>query len=673
MPSLRYPIAAIALTVLVSVPAHAQARLDAATEKALAGTYSSDCGSATATKLRVTADALIVEDGTRQMQATSPKSLVSFYAGNPPPGFVTALLAEVKPGLGLTFEVFRTPTGHDITLGGHPTVLTNLGKLVTAQTYHRCSGTPAAPGSGGGGGIITTVAGNAVSCGRIAEGSPAVEVPLCWPQAVAVDKVGNVYVAATRANRVYRVDPAGAIHLFAGGGPDMAVLGDGGPAIRGNLSNPFGLAIDAAGNVFISDGSYQRIRKVTPAGIISTVAGSGNPGGYTGDGGPATDAKLDQPRGVAVDAAGNIYIAANNSHRVRKVTPDGIINTLAGSGPRGGGDGGDGGPALGARLFEPFGLAVDAAGNVYIGDQGNNRVRKVAPDGTITTVAGSGQQGFSGDGGPALQASLNNPQGVAVDAAGNLYIADHVNGRVRKVAPNGIITTVAGTGLRGSTGDGGPAVSAQIGLPSGVAVDGSGNLYIVDNENGRVRKVTFAAKAAAPTAKPETALTAVFQRFLGKDFTADWQGVETLDGFTWKPLPLGALPACLPDGSCSARQASATISGRNLNIIGVGTPSLVSTMFFQNPTAPFGPEAVLTSLRDAGFTTELKRCPANGSTATGRWYRLAGLTSTKPAYLSIQTQCSGKPCELYVLSAGDTLPALAAPQAPLYTEQCPGR
>jgi len=520
MTSLRYPIAAVVLSVVASVPASAQVRLDAATQKAITGTYSPDCGSATAPRLRVTADALIVEDGTRQVQATNLSSHTSFYARNPPPGFVTALLADVRPGLGITFEVFRTPTGYDITLGGHPTVMTSLGKLVTSQTYHRCSATPTRPG-GGAGGVITTVAGNGVTCDRIVEGMPAVEAPLCWPQGVAVDKAGNVYIAATMANRVYRVDPSGALHTFIGNGPDQAVLGDGGPALRGILSQPHDVAVDAAGNVFVSDSSHGRIRKVTAAGIITTVAGSDGPGGNTGDDGPATRARLDSPRGIAVDVSGNLYVANNNSHRIRKVTPGGIISAVAGSGPMYGGDGGDGGPALGARLLAPWGLAVDAAGNLYVGDQGNNRVRKIAPDGTITTVAGSGQQGFSGDGGPALDARLNNPQGVAVDAAGNLYIADNVNGRVRKVTPNGIITTVAGTGVRGSTGDGGPAVSAQIGNPSGVAVDPSGNLYIVDNQYGRIRKVTFALTTSAPMAKPETALTDVFRRILGKDFTTD--------------------------------------------------------------------------------------------------------------------------------------------------------
>jgi sugar lactone lactonase YvrE len=226
---------------------------------------------------------------------------------------------------------------------------------------------------------------------------------------------------------------------------------------------------------------------VSTSGTITTFAGNGTQG-FSGDGGPATSAGLSYPGGVAVDAAGNLYIADTSNHRVRKVSTSGTITTVAGNGTFG--FSGDDGPATNATLSYPTEVAVDAVGNLYIADTGNLRVRKVSASGTITTVAGNGIYGFSGDGGPATNASLVIPRGVAVDAVGNLYIADYGNSRVRKVSSWGTITTVAGNGSPGFSGDGGPATSAALGYPRGVAVDAAGNLYIADTDNNRVRKVS---------------------------------------------------------------------------------------------------------------------------------------------------------------------------------------
>ncbi len=240
------------------------------------------------------------------------------------------------------------------------------------------------------------------------------------------------------------------------------------------LNQPYGVTPDSAGNLYIADDQNNRIRKVS-GGTITTVAGIGTMG-FSGDGGPATSALLYIPHGVAADSAGNLYIADTGNLRVRKVS-GGTITTVAGNGTVS--FSGDGGPATSASINIPYGVAVDSAGNLYIADTGNNRIRKVS-GGTITTVAGNGTASFSGDGGPATSASINEPWAVAVDSAGNLYIADYANNRIRKVS-GGTITTVAGNGVVGFSGDGGPATNALLGYPEGVAVDSAGNLYISDS------------------------------------------------------------------------------------------------------------------------------------------------------------------------------------------------
>jgi sugar lactone lactonase YvrE len=232
-------------------------------------------------------------------------------------------------------------------------------------------------------------------------------------------------------------------------------------------------------------------RTAATESIIRTPAGSGF-FGFSGDNGPATSARFSTPNGVAVDAKGNIYIADLFNDRIRKVDTDGIITTFAGR--FGGTFGGDGGPATEAGLFDPAGVAVDAAGNVYIADMDNFRIRKVDTSGKISTVAGNGSFGFTGDNVPATQTALSSPTAVAVDAAGNLYIADLFNSRVRKVNPQGIITTAAGTGQAGYSGDGGAATQARIEAPESLAVDPLGNLYIADSANNVVRKVDTGGK-----------------------------------------------------------------------------------------------------------------------------------------------------------------------------------
>jgi sugar lactone lactonase YvrE len=317
---------------------------------------------------------------------------------------------------------------------------------------------------------------------------PALSVSFPAPQAVAADARGNIYFSA--GNCVFKVDAAGVLTRAAGSALSAGYSGDGGPATSALLNQPTGVAVDTSGNLYIADTWNFAIRKVAASGTISTVAGSG-PGngtrGYSGDGGPATSAQLGQPTGVAVDVAGNLYIVDTFNSVIRKVAADGTITTAAGNGAYG--YSGDGGPATSAQLSAPEGIAVDAAGNFYIADTYNCAIRKVAADGGITTVAGNGTRGYSGDGGPATSAQLNYPYGVAVDAVGSLYIADTWNFAIRKVAADGTITTAVGNGTQGYSGDGGPATGAQLGPPQGVAVDAAGTLYIADIFNYVIRKV----------------------------------------------------------------------------------------------------------------------------------------------------------------------------------------
>ncbi len=336
-------------------------------------------------------------------------------------------------------------------------------------------------------GIIRTVAGNGTS-GASGDGGPAIAAQLASPAGVAVDASGNLFIADTQNNRIRMVAADGTITTVAGNGT-FGFSGDNGPAASAQLSIPNAVAVDASGNLFIADTQNNRIRRVTASGIITTVAGRFGCCGSGGDGGPATAATLVFPAGVAVDGSGNFFIADSQSGIVREVSAGGTIGTVAGStyAP----SGGDDGPALNARLSAPNAVAVDGDGNVFVADYNNNRVRKITIDGVISTVAGNGTaQQFSGDGGPATSAAIWGPDAVAVDGLGNLFISDSVNQRIRKVSTSGIITTVAGNGNSGFAGDGGPATKAALWNPYGIAVDSSGNLFIADNANDRVRKVS---------------------------------------------------------------------------------------------------------------------------------------------------------------------------------------
>ncbi len=333
--------------------------------------------------------------------------------------------------------------------------------------------------------IITTFAGIGTG-GYSGDGGNAGTCEFNHPYAIAADGAGNVYIADRTNNCIRKIAATGIITTIAGTGTG-AYSGDGSPATSAELSSPSGVAVDGAGNVYIGDAGNNRIRKVNVSGIITTVAGNGTYG-YNGDNLPAANAELAGPRGIALDGAGNIYVADPGNDRIRKISTSGMITTVAGTGTAG--YNGDGIPATAAELWTPYAIACDGAGNLYIGDVDNERIRKVNTSGIITTIAGNGTAGYNGDGIAATAAELNEPIGVTVDRNGAIYIADGWNGRVRQINSSGIITTISGNGTFGFSGDGGPANQAALNDPYGVATDTAGNIYIADYANNRIRYVT---------------------------------------------------------------------------------------------------------------------------------------------------------------------------------------
>jgi sugar lactone lactonase YvrE len=425
---------------------------------------------------------------------------VTVSGGTGPWGIVTA--ANLPPGLGaglsggagspLTIFFTGTPT----TLGSYGNVQLSVqdttGEIVSGTYSITIAPVP----------LIITIAGTGTS-GYGGDGGPATSAPVSYPHGVAVDGSGNIFIADTNNNRVREIVKATGTIITVAGTGTRGFSGDGGPATAAWLNGPYGVAVDSSGNLFIGDSNNQRVREVVAAtGNIITIAGTGIYG-MSGDGGPATSAQLFDPSGVAVDASGNLFIGDYGNERIRElVAATGNLITIAGNGTQG--YSGDGGPATAAKLSGPFGVTVDANGNVFFADAYNNRIREIVKaTGTIITVAGTGTAGFSGDGGPATSAQLNGAAWLALDAAGNLIISDDSNQRIREVSQaTGIITTIAGIGTYGYSGDGGPATGAQLQFPKGVAVDASGNVIFTDQNNNRIREIlsgTIGPQTVQPT------------------------------------------------------------------------------------------------------------------------------------------------------------------------------
>lgn len=336
---------------------------------------------------------------------------------------------------------------------------------------------------------IFTLAGNGTG-GYSGDGGSANLAMINAPDGIATDGSGNVYFSDGGNHRIRKVSTSGIITTIAGTGI-AGFSGDGGLATFAQINSPKALTVDVFGNIYFADNSNFRIRKISTSGIITTVAGNGV-GAYSGDGGNAVLAGLYNPVSVAVDFSGNIFIGESSPTKMtlRKVDNLNLINTISGGNV---GYAGDGGPALLAQFNGVNGLATDAGGNIYITDTGNNRVRLITTTSTITTIIGNGLSGFSGDGGPGTSAKLNLPYGVDVDGAGNLFFGDLANYRIRMIDIFGTISTIAGTGISGFSGDGGPSTLAKISVVRDVAVDLSGNIYFSDQINNRIRVICQAS------------------------------------------------------------------------------------------------------------------------------------------------------------------------------------
>lgn len=416
---------------------------------------------------------------------------------------------------------------------------------------------------------LQTLAGTG-ALGYSGDAAAATAATLATPAATAYDLAGNLYIADSNNHVIRKVDTTGTITTVAGSSVAGVGIegfgGDGGPATSALLDTPMGVAVDASGNLYIADTHNQRIRRVNAAGVITTVAGNGT-AGYSGDGSVPTSAELFLPQGVALDAAGNLYIADTGNERIRKVSGS-IITTVAGNGLQM--YSGDGGAATAAGLDTPTGVAADAFGNIFIADSHNQSIRMVSLAGKMSTVAGNGTLGYSGDSGNATSATLAKPTGVAVDASGNLYIADSNNNRIRQVSgvtsSTSTINTIAGNGSQGYGGDNGPALSATLNTPRSASLDLLGNVMIADSSNQRVRAMelpvlTFPSQATGTASAPQS-------------ITLSNQGSATLQVQT---IILASNFSLTPGGTCPATPIT-LVAGASCTQAIVFTPAVSGTL-----------------------------------------------------------------------------------------------
>ncbi|HYL74523.1 MAG TPA: hypothetical protein VEU96_09980 [Bryobacteraceae bacterium] len=500
-------------------------------------------------------------------------------------------------------------------------------------------------------GIVTTVAGNG-NYRYSGEGLPALASTLNYPFGVAVDTKGAVYFTerASNSNRVRKVS-AGVVTTVVGTGVN-GFSGDGGQASQATLASPWGLTIDTAGNMYIADNGNGRIRRVTSAGVISTFA------------------TVPDPQGLAFDPAGNLYVSSDNN-KVMKVDLQGNVTTFAGTGAKG--YSGEGGPATAAMLTNPWGLAFDNAGNLYLAEPEINVVRKVTPQGIISTFAGTGAYGSGGDGGPAKSATLGYPTALRFDAAGNLYISGHIEGHIRRVSPAGIISTFAGGGPSNQLGDGKVATSATISIPDDLAFDAAGNLYIADEKTNRIRVVLTTAPSiqvpqtslsfAGSSGGPTVIQSLVVQGSLaGLDFqvavdtgtSGKWLSVDATSASTPRLLSVIADPANLAPGNYSATITISPVAATPAKLpvtvtFQVGPalpPKLGADKTNLSFTFPRGAGARVTNINAANVGGGVLNFTASAKTATGgNWLSVSPLSGKllpgKPVPIVVTADPSG--------------------------------
>jgi len=450
---------------------------------------------------------------------------------------------------------------------------------------------------------IVVVAGTGAR-GLTTHGSQATETALDRPRSIFATAGGGFVWAEPFSNTVWKVGPDGIVAKVAGSG-ELGYGGDGGLATHAKFHQVHAAAPTTDGGFLLADTLNHRIRRVAVNGVITTVAGTGEEG-YSGDGGPATSARIDAPRGVVALSDGGFLIPDTENNRVRRVWPDGTITTVAGTGVQG--FAGDGGPATAAQLSFPFGVAATADGGFLVIDSGNDRIRRVSPDGTITTVAGNGTVGYSGDGGPAIAASLGKPPNIVAYPDSGFLIADSGNNRIRRVWPDGTITTIVGTGVQGFTGDRGPASAARLAVPTAVGLTASGQILIADTANNRIRYVGVPGKPANTRRPFLSGVPAIGERLQG--YPGGWRGHGVRFVYAWQRCAERGHPCSpIPGARGTIYQVQPEDAGSTLRMKVAATTATGSASSQSGPTR-----------RVPGVVT--RSFPATSSAADGHVWRL---------------------------------------------------